>query len=112
MTSARRDPAATRFRLGAPLGRGGSAIVRAAIDRWNDDRPVVLKLLRADRADTACYVLVLSACLVRVLMPLLAPTLTLPAIQASAVLWSAGFALFALRYAPVLTRARLDGRPG
>jgi uncharacterized protein involved in response to NO len=68
--------------------------------------------LRADRADTACYVLVLSACLVRVLVPLLAPTLTLPAIQASAVLWSAGFALFALRYAPVLTRARLDGRPG
>jgi len=68
--------------------------------------------LRADRADTACYALVLSACVVRVAIPLLVPTLTLPAIQGSALLWSAGFALYALRYWPVLTRARLDGRPG
>ena len=30
----------------------------------------------------------------------------------SAVLWSAGFGLYALRYWPVLTRARLDGKPG
>jgi hypothetical protein len=27
------------------------------------------------------------------------------------VLWSAGFALYAVRYWPVLTRPRLDGRP-
>ena len=26
--------------------------------------------------------------------------------------WSAGFALFALRYAPMLVRPRLDGKPG
>jgi uncharacterized protein involved in response to NO len=68
--------------------------------------------LRADRADIACYALVLSAGVVRVGVPLVVPALTLPAIQTSALLWSAGFALYALRYGPVLTRARLDGKPG
>ncbi len=49
--------------------------------------------LRADRVDVACYALVLGAAAVRVLVPLLAPALT-------------------LRYAPVLGRPRLDGKPG
>jgi uncharacterized protein involved in response to NO len=40
------------------------------------------------------------------------PTQTVPAVLCLAVLWSAGFALFALRYAPVLWRPRLDGRAG
>ncbi|MFZ2653253.1 MAG: NnrS family protein [Burkholderiaceae bacterium] len=43
---------------------------------------------------------------------MLAPGATLVAILASAALWSAAFALFTLRYWPVLTRARLDGKPG
>jgi uncharacterized protein involved in response to NO len=30
----------------------------------------------------------------------------------SAALWSAGFALYALRYAPSLIRPRADGQPG
>lgn len=68
--------------------------------------------LRADAADTWCYALVLLAALVRVGLPLLAPGLTLSAVQLSAALWSAGFGLYALRYAPVLTRPRRDGLPG
>ncbi len=68
--------------------------------------------LRADRFDVACYVLVLTAALVRVAGPLIAPAQTLHAVLWSAALWSAGFALFALRYWPVLTRARIDGLPG
>jgi uncharacterized protein involved in response to NO len=68
--------------------------------------------LRADRIDTACYALVLLAGVVRVGLPLLAPELTLAAIQSSAVLWSAGFGLYAVSYWPVLTRARLDGKTG
>lgn len=68
--------------------------------------------LRADRFDTACYALVLLAALVRVLVPLLMPALTIAAIQWSAVLWSGGFGLYAVRYWPVLTRARLDGKRG
>jgi len=36
----------------------------------------------------------------------------LPALLASGMLWAAAFALFSVVYAPVLTRPRLDGRPG
>ncbi|HSC63069.1 MAG TPA: NnrS family protein [Caldimonas sp.] len=68
--------------------------------------------LRADRADVACFALVTGAALLRVAGPLLAPALTLQAIVASAALWSTGFALFAVRYAPILVRPRRDGKPG
>lgn len=68
--------------------------------------------LRADRIDTACYLLVLLASVVRVVVPLTVPELTLVAVQWSAALWSCGFGLYAVRYWPVLTRARLDGKPG
>jgi uncharacterized protein involved in response to NO len=68
--------------------------------------------LHADRFDVACYVLVLLSALVRVLVPLAAPAWTLHAVVCSAGLWSAGFALFALHYAPMLVRPRLDGKPG
>jgi len=68
--------------------------------------------LRADRADVACYALVLGAALVRVALPLALPAWSVGAVLLSAALWSAGFGLYALRYWPVLTRPRLDGRPG
>jgi uncharacterized protein involved in response to NO len=47
-----------------------------------------------------------------VLLPLAAPSTYALAITCSAVLWSAGFGLYAVRYWPVLTRPRLDGKPG
>lgn len=68
--------------------------------------------LRADRFETAAYALVLLAAVVRVALPLVAPALTVDAVVASAALWSTGFAIYAVRYWPVLTRPRLDGRPG
>ncbi len=68
--------------------------------------------LQADRWETACYLMVLLAALVRVFVPLLAPALLLQAVVWSAVLWSAAFGLYFVRYWPVLTRPRLDGRPG
>jgi uncharacterized protein involved in response to NO len=68
--------------------------------------------LRADRCDTSCHVLVLLSALVRVGLPLIAPAQTVDAVLGSAALWSAGFGLYAIRYWPVLTRPRLDGRPG
>ncbi len=68
--------------------------------------------MRADRFDVASYTLVLLGAVVRVLVPLVMPPWTLPAIVASAALWSAGFALYAVHYWPVLTRPRLDGKPG
>ena len=68
--------------------------------------------LRADKWDVACYLLVIAAALVRVLLPLVAPALTIEAVLCSAALWSAGFGLYALRYWPVLARPRVDGKPG
>ncbi|MES2975513.1 MAG: NnrS family protein [Pseudomonadota bacterium] len=68
--------------------------------------------LRAGRLDVACYALLLAAGPVRVLLPLAAPGLTLHAVLASAALWSAGFALYAIGYWQVLTQPRLDGKPG
>lgn len=68
--------------------------------------------LRADGFDTTCFVLVLLAAVLRVLLPWVAPGLTLQAIIGSAALWSAGFGIYALRYWRFLTRPRLDGKPG
>ncbi|MFG6432103.1 NnrS family protein [Roseateles sp. LYH14W] len=68
--------------------------------------------LKADRYEVACYLLVASAAAVRVILPLIAPALFVHATLASALLWSAGFGLYAVRYWPVLSRPRLDGRPG
>jgi uncharacterized protein involved in response to NO len=70
------------------------------------------RILRADQVDTACFVLVLLAALVRILVPLLAPSHTVVAVLASAAFWTLGFGLYAVRYWPVLTRPRLDGKPG
>jgi uncharacterized protein involved in response to NO len=68
--------------------------------------------LRADGFDTACFVLVSLAAVVRVTLPMVLPEATMAAVLASAALWSAGFGLYAVRYWTVLTRPRLDGRPG
>ena len=70
------------------------------------------RLLKADRCEVACYLLVAAAAAVRVLLPLAAPGQAVHAALASALLWSAGFGLYALRYWPVLSRPRIDGRPG
>jgi uncharacterized protein involved in response to NO len=68
--------------------------------------------LRADGFEIACYALIAAAAAVRVLCPLAVPSSYAPAVTVSATLWSAGFALYAIRYWPVLTRPRLDGKPG
>jgi uncharacterized protein involved in response to NO len=68
--------------------------------------------LKADRYEVACYVMVLLAALLRVVVPLVEPSHTLNAVLCSAALWSAGFGLYFVRYWPILTRSRIDGRPG
>jgi len=68
--------------------------------------------LRANRSDIACYLLILSAAVVRVFVPWAAPQEATAAVLASAALWSTGFATYAVTYWPILTRPRVDGKPG
>ncbi|HET9642887.1 MAG TPA: NnrS family protein [Burkholderiaceae bacterium] len=51
------------------------------------------------------------AAVVRVAVPLVALGQTIHAVLGSAALWSAAFGLYAVRYRPVLSRPRIDGRP-
>jgi uncharacterized protein involved in response to NO len=70
------------------------------------------RVLRAGRTEWVCYTLIGSAALLRVGLPLAVPAWTYHAVLLSAILWSCGFAWFALRYWPILSRTRLDGLPG
>jgi uncharacterized protein involved in response to NO len=62
--------------------------------------------------ETLCYVLLQIGALVRVFLPVAVPGLTLAAIILSGTLWSMAFCLFTIHFWPVLTRPRLDRRPG
>jgi uncharacterized protein involved in response to NO len=68
--------------------------------------------LRADGFELACYLLVQLAAIARVLGAMLVPNAYLATVVASAGFWSAAFAIYAVRYWPVLSRPRLDGLPG
>ncbi len=68
--------------------------------------------LQADRYETASFVLVQAAAIVRVLGGMLMPGLYVASVQLSGALWAAAFLLYAIRYWSVLTQPRLDGKPG
>jgi len=68
--------------------------------------------LAAGAAETACFVLIQAAALVRVVLPLVFPAQTLAAVLVSGVLWVVAFGCFALGYWGILTRPRVDGQPG
>ena len=68
--------------------------------------------LRAGPTERACYLLIGSAALVRVGVPLFAPALLYHAVVVASLLWSCGFGWYTIRYWPILSRARLDGYPG
>ena len=67
--------------------------------------------LMADRFEFAMFALVQVAAAVRVFGGM-APAAYLASVQLSGLLWAAAFGLYAVRYWPVLTRSRLDGKPG
>jgi uncharacterized protein involved in response to NO len=70
------------------------------------------RALLADGAETTMFWLLQGAAIARVFGGLVWFELYLPSIQLSAILWAAAFGLYAVRYWPVLTRPRLDGKPG
>ncbi|MFO1303837.1 MAG: NnrS family protein [Burkholderiales bacterium] len=68
--------------------------------------------LTVDRYEVACYALVQAAAVLRVAGPFMLPHAYVATVTASGVCWSLAFALYAVRYWPILSRARLDGKPG
>jgi uncharacterized protein involved in response to NO len=68
--------------------------------------------LAADGFEVACYVLVSLAAAIRVFGGMWLPGAYMATVVVSGACWSAAFALYAIRYWPVLTRNRLDGKPG
>lgn len=68
--------------------------------------------LKAGAAEIASYVLVQLAAITRVLVPLLVPSAYLASVSMAGVMWFAAFVVFTVAYWPILTRPRVDGRPG
>ena len=68
--------------------------------------------LETGRAELCAYVLVQAAAVVRVLFPLVFPAGYGAGVLLSASLWSAAFLVFTLTYFPMLSRPRIDGKPG
>jgi len=68
--------------------------------------------LKADGSEVLCFALVQIAALLRVGGGIALPDHYLASVVLSGLCWSAGFALYAFRYWPILTRPRLDGKPG
>ena len=70
------------------------------------------RMLVAGSIETAAYVLVQLAVLIRVLTVVAIPAAAVGGIHAAATVWSLGFLLYLWRYTPFLLRARVDGKEG
>ena len=82
-----------------------AVMTRAALGHTG--RPLV-----AARPIVVAYVLLTLAAATRVLTPALAPTMLQASWTLAGTLWIAAFALYCVVYAPILSTARADGRPG
>jgi len=68
--------------------------------------------LKADGFELTVFLLVQVAAVVRVFGGIAQPGLYMASVRLSGLLWAAAFGLYTVRYWPVLTQARLDGKPG
>ena len=68
--------------------------------------------LAADGFERAMFLLIQVAAVVRVFGCIVSPDFYIASVQLSALLWAAALGLYVVRYWPVLTRPRLDGKPG
>ncbi len=86
---------------------GGMTLgMMARVARGHTGRPLV-----ADGYEQSMFLLVQLAAVIRVFGVLVWPAHTLACVQLSGLLWSAAFGLYAVRYWPILSRPRADGRP-
>lgn len=70
------------------------------------------RALQVGHKISIAFTLVIAAALLRVTIPLLWPAYTLQGWNLSGLAWAGAYGLFVWVYAPILTRARADGRPG
>ncbi|HRE89738.1 MAG TPA: NnrS family protein [Myxococcota bacterium] len=91
------------------IGALGTLVVgmMARVALGHTGRPLV-----APRLMVAAFVLPTVAALLRVGLPVVSPDLYSVAMTSSGVAMSVAFLLFAIVYAPILTRPRVDGAPG
>ncbi|MCW8329378.1 NnrS family protein [Photobacterium sp. SDRW27] len=68
--------------------------------------------LKINRVMIAAFVALLASAIVRTVVVILFPALILNAYIISAILWAVAFMTFTVVYFPILTKPRLDGRPG
>jgi uncharacterized protein involved in response to NO len=91
--------------VGATGGLIIGMITRTA--RGHTGRP-----LQVSAAEVVAYALVMAAATLRVLVPLAAPGLLVPALVGATLAWSAAFGIYLVVYTPWLLRTRLDGKDG
>ena len=68
--------------------------------------------LAVSKPEVLAYGLVMSAAVLRVLLPLIAPGLYAASLLAAAALWSVAFAIYLWGFTPWLMQTRLDGKDG
>jgi uncharacterized protein involved in response to NO len=68
--------------------------------------------LTPPKAMTFAYIFIILAALIRSIGPWVLPEKTLLFIDISGTFWIFAFGIFVITYAPMLMRARTDGRPG
>ena len=98
-------PATHALTLGTIGGMTIGMITRTALGHTG--RP-----LQAGPFETTAFVAMQAAALVRVAVPLLWPAGLLMAVHLSATLWVLAFVAYLARYVGILSRPRLDGKPG
>ena len=91
--------------VGATGGLIIGMITRTA--RGHTGRP-----LMASKAEVLAYVLVLSAAVLRVLLPVVAPAMLATWVIAAALAWSLAFLIYLWIFTPWLMRTRHDGKDG
>jgi uncharacterized protein involved in response to NO len=70
------------------------------------------RVLVVSRAEVLAYVLVMAAAVLRVLLPLVAPSLYGAALIGAAVAWCTAFTIYLWMYVPWLMSGRVDGKDG
>jgi uncharacterized protein involved in response to NO len=70
------------------------------------------RAIAASTTITAAFALITASAILRVAIPIAMPGFYWPGLILSGLLWSMAFALFVIHYTPILTRPRIDGKPG